>query len=42
MTGLSNLVLFWRKLPDSGLGDLALLLGSLVLPGGGEKDGVPA
>ena len=38
VAGLSSLLLFWRELDDSGLGDLALLLGSLVLPGGGESD----
>ena len=42
VAGLSILVLFWRELVDSGLGDRALLLVSLVLPGGGERDGVPA
>ena len=42
VTALSILVLFWRELVDSGLGDRALLLDSLDLPGGGEKDGVPA
>ena len=42
VAGLSILVLFWRELVDSGLGDRALLLDSLDLPGGGEKDGVPA
>ena len=42
VTGLSSLLLFLRELSDSGLGDLALLLGSLTLPGGGESDGVTA
>ena len=38
----SILVLLWRELVDSGLGDCALLLDSLDLPGGGEREGVPA
>ena len=41
VTGLSILVLFWRELVDSGLGDRALFLDSLDLSAGGKKDGVP-